>query len=314
MGTPVINLTESQTFAALRGFLLALLPPNTPVVRGQLNRVPEPAAGVFVVMTQISSERLATNTNTYSDLYSSGGASTLSVLYPVKVTMQLDFHSVQDDSDALYNAADCMRTVAAIFRSEYGVNLFQASGYDVTPLHVTDRGQVPYLNAEQQVEERWMLEAELQCNPVIVLPQQFAAALAVNTISVDAVYPPGGTPAPSPLVNQGNVLVMTTQNTQVIPQILVTSPTYIATSLSVLSYKCDCTNNSIAFQLPLAKAGVATAVNVKRADAVFNANASVTFTAAAGQSIWDPASQAELTMEGQSLTFVWDGVSQWYLY
>ena len=62
-----LSFTESQTFAALRSFLLSILPAGIEVVRGQDNRVPEPEGSDFVVMTPILRERLETNVDTYSD-------------------------------------------------------------------------------------------------------------------------------------------------------------------------------------------------------------------------------------------------------
>lgn len=48
-----ISITESQAMAALRGFLLGVVSDNTQVIRGQDNRVHEPAVNDFVVMTPI---------------------------------------------------------------------------------------------------------------------------------------------------------------------------------------------------------------------------------------------------------------------
>lgn len=65
--TPTLSPTESQTLAALRSFLLAVLPTGTEVVRGQDNRVPEPIGPNFVVMTPLTQPRLGTNEVTYFD-------------------------------------------------------------------------------------------------------------------------------------------------------------------------------------------------------------------------------------------------------
>jgi len=69
-----ISLTETQILTVLRSFLLAVLPPRTEVVRGQTNRVPEPAGENFVVMTPILRERLATNRTNYHDAALTGSA------------------------------------------------------------------------------------------------------------------------------------------------------------------------------------------------------------------------------------------------
>lgn len=62
-----VGPTESDTLAALRGFLLQVLPAGIPIVQGQQNRVPEPKASDFVVMTPIRRERLSTNLDTFVD-------------------------------------------------------------------------------------------------------------------------------------------------------------------------------------------------------------------------------------------------------
>lgn len=66
---PTLSLTESQTLAAIRAFLLAVATPATgtlSVIRAQVNRVPEPL-GDFIVMTPLLQQRLATNLTLYYD-------------------------------------------------------------------------------------------------------------------------------------------------------------------------------------------------------------------------------------------------------
>lgn len=60
--------TDSQVRQALRSFLLGILPAGVEIVLGQDNRVPEPPAADFVVMTRIRSDRLATNIDSYADV------------------------------------------------------------------------------------------------------------------------------------------------------------------------------------------------------------------------------------------------------
>ncbi len=67
MTTPVLSLTQTQVLTAVRSFLLGVVPPGTEVIRGQDNRVPEPAADDFIVMTPILQPRLGTNRTTYFD-------------------------------------------------------------------------------------------------------------------------------------------------------------------------------------------------------------------------------------------------------
>lgn len=67
MAVPTISLTETQTFTALRTFLLGSVLPNTDVIKAQANRVPEPLRSDFVIMTPLRQERLETNETTFAD-------------------------------------------------------------------------------------------------------------------------------------------------------------------------------------------------------------------------------------------------------
>lgn len=66
-GVPTLSLTEVQALTSLRSFLLGILPSGTEVIRGQDNRVPEPAVANFVVMTPLMQPRLGTNEVSYFD-------------------------------------------------------------------------------------------------------------------------------------------------------------------------------------------------------------------------------------------------------
>jgi hypothetical protein len=110
-----------------------------------------------------------------------------SIEQPTKITYQLDVHSPD-----VGRAADMAQTISTLMRDAYGVDFFanQSPNYGVTPLHADDPRQLPFYNAEQQFETRWVLECLLQCDQVVAVPQQFADAVAVDLIDVDAVYPP----------------------------------------------------------------------------------------------------------------------------
>ena len=242
---PTLSLTESQTFEAMRIFLLTLVPNTVEVVRGLTNRVAEPQGADFIVMTPLLHKRLRTNVDTYSDTESItfttftntpsindilvngtataqgtviGIAGTTVTLEPgtgsyfsvgdiitdqttslpvgtvtaasygnkavaqgVMVGLQVDIHGP--------NSADTMQILNTLFRDQYAVDVFATTGYDVTPLYADDPIQTTFLNGEQQIEERWTIDAILQCNPVVTVPAQFMSAVEVTTISVEATYP-----------------------------------------------------------------------------------------------------------------------------
>lgn len=192
--TPTISLTESQTMTALRSFLLGIVTTNIEVVSGQDNRVPEPIGQTFVVMSILSRERIETNTVTTVDglLLQVPVAGTRMDLQPVKFSVQLDVHGP--------GGGDIVQTITTLFRSEYGTTAFAASGFDVTPLYMSDPRQMIFINGEQQIENRWSVDAVMQCNPIVTTAQDFAASISISAsqqgagpgglIDVDVIYPP----------------------------------------------------------------------------------------------------------------------------
>ena len=245
-----ISPTQSNVQAALKSFLVAVLPSGTRVVSGQQNRVPEPSDDDFVVMTTTLIQRLETNIDDYTDAVFTGSiagtlltitavdpdfigkigigsvifgvgvtanttvtalgtgtgglgtytvnnaqtvsseklsAGTQSIEQPAQFAIQLDFHS-----EEITDAGDMAQTVSTLLRDTFGTEQFanQNPNYGVVPLYADDPKQMPFLNAEQQFEWRWVVEAMLQANQVLNVPQQFADSVEVGVISVEATYPP----------------------------------------------------------------------------------------------------------------------------
>lgn len=109
-------------------------------------------------------------------------AGVVTLLYPQKVTIQLDVHGPASGDNAVI--------IAGAFRDTYASEQFATYGYDVAPLYTTDPRQIPFLNGEGQIEQRWVVDAVLQANPILTIPQQYASALSVALVEVDASYPP----------------------------------------------------------------------------------------------------------------------------
>lgn len=237
-----LSLTESQTVAALRSFLLAILPAGIEVIRAQGNQVAMPKGPNFVTLTPLSRERLATNVDSYEDCAFTGSISgtTLTVsdvsvgtivvgatlfgpnvtagttitalgtgtgdigtytvstsqtaasgviacgssnmLQATRVTVQVDAYGPA--------SADYAQILTTTFRDSFAVDQFALSGFDVAPLYADDANQIPLIDGESQYESRWTIKCVLQCNPVVSFPLQFADALQVELIDVDAKYPP----------------------------------------------------------------------------------------------------------------------------
>lgn len=88
--------------------------------------------------------------------------------------VQLDVHGPR--------AADNAQVVTDLFFAEYGTDFFAATGLDLAPLHCTDPHQTAFVNAEQQYEDRWTLEAVLQVNARVTTGQQFADTVTPTVV------------------------------------------------------------------------------------------------------------------------------------
>lgn len=114
-----------------------------------------------------------------SRLLSAGSAS---FRQATQVTVQIDVHGPA--------GADNAQTIATLMRDAYAVDAFAASNPNIIPLHADDPRQLPFTNAEQQYEDRWVLEALIQANQTVSrIPLQFADVVEVELIEVDTTYP-----------------------------------------------------------------------------------------------------------------------------
>lgn len=104
------------------------------------------------------------------------------MLQPTKVTVQLDVHGP--------NSGDNTAIITTAFRDEYATDAFSASGFDVAPLYADDGKQMPFLNENQQIEERWVIDCVMQCNPVVNVPQQFFTTAEIALKPVDVFFRP----------------------------------------------------------------------------------------------------------------------------
>lgn len=169
----------SQELAILRGFLLYLLPDGIEVIKGQDNRAAEPQGTDYVVITQIGRERLGLNTTTYTDNYPAS-TGVRSDVQPTQTTIQIDVHGA--------NSAQNLQIITTLFQSDYGLDYFRGINADTAPLYMSSPRQAPFLNGEQQVEERWSVDAVIEFNPSITTQQDFAAQLSVGLIEADTAY------------------------------------------------------------------------------------------------------------------------------
>jgi hypothetical protein len=262
-----LNFTESGIQTALRTFLTTILPPGTPVIRGQANRVAEPVASDFVVMWPLYRERVETNIDLYADtlftgsitggtslvygtltvsaltfgtiiignlvwgsglnisgnqIYSQisgsvGGTGVYSIglnatigselmaagnffaLQPTLVTYQLDVHGP--------NSGNNTQVISTLFRDFFAVNLMaQAGGYYplgpynefggqtvgnalIAPVDADEPRQIPFINDQQQYEDRWVLHARMLTNQIVDAPQQYFGQITIQSTGIDTTPP-----------------------------------------------------------------------------------------------------------------------------
>ena len=77
-----------------------------------------------------------------------------------------------------------------MFRDEYACDIFNAASINAQPLYMTDPLQVPFVNGEQQYENRWTVDAHIDIEPVVTSPLSFASTLSAGIKEVDTTYPP----------------------------------------------------------------------------------------------------------------------------
>ncbi len=173
-----ISITADDVFAELRAFILGLLPddPVPEVIQGIGNRVAMPAAP-FVAMTSLMMTRLSTNIDHYG--IDPITASEQNTENNISINIQIDCYGPQSQ--------DWTNILTTMLRSDYAV---RELGPNVWPLYAADPQQIPLVDGEQQYEQRWMITAVLQYNPIVTIPMQFADTLDIELVNVDAVYPP----------------------------------------------------------------------------------------------------------------------------
>ena len=179
MSAPTIDLTEQQIIGALGDFLASVVASGTVVLLGQANFAPEPSAANFVIMWPIYRGRLAYNIDTWQFV---SAPTTEQSEADMKVIYQIDVHGPLSGDNA--------QVISTLWNDDYAAVFFDALGYPLRPLYMADGQQIPFVNAEQQNEFRYVLKAEMQGNFTISTSQQFADTLTVGLINVDANYPP----------------------------------------------------------------------------------------------------------------------------
>jgi len=124
---------------------------------------------------------------------------------PTEVTFQLDVFGEA--------CAENAQIVSTVVRDEYATRWFGETGLDIQPLHADDGRQMPFIDAETQYENRWIVEVCLQANMEVDTPMQFADEVAVTIApGIDAfcdgaLFNPDSPPVPMIDAN-GNIILV----------------------------------------------------------------------------------------------------------
>jgi hypothetical protein len=169
--TASVSISQADVFTALRSFILGLI--SCEVVQGLGNGVPPPVAP-FIAMTPLYFERLSTNTTEYVDPTPTTGSQ--GICQHIMWVVQIDCYGPSSQDWAV--------VLTTLFRDPYAVT---ALGANVTPLHADDPKQIPIVDGEENFEQRWLITAYLQYNPVVTIPMQFFDGVVVGLIDVETI-------------------------------------------------------------------------------------------------------------------------------
>lgn len=163
--------------------------------------------GTLKVGSQIFGVDLAASTKVISFGSGTGGAGTYqispsqtitsrvmaagveNVLQPTRFMAQIDVHGPLSGDNA--------QRISTLFRDGWGVDFFSAVEVGgialegmISPLYADDPKQIPFVDAQEQWEDRYVVEACLQIQATVLdLPQQFFEQVHVGLVNVDTKYP-----------------------------------------------------------------------------------------------------------------------------
>lgn len=165
---PSLSPADTEIFTAVRGYLIGIVGDCVEVIQGQVNRVAEPACDDFVMFTPRMITRLSTSSVSWNTL--SPNPVTKLSRHSSQVTVQLDIHG-----PASFNTA---QTIAALSRDEYATEALENTV--IEPLFVTDPRQAPFMNGENQYENRWTMDLALQICATVSTSQDFMVTVDVD--------------------------------------------------------------------------------------------------------------------------------------
>lgn len=174
--TFVVTPVQDDIYTAVKAMIVAAIPiADDHVIKGNQNRVAMPT-GPFIMMNTVSMKRLRTNVDTWDT--NDPDPSNTTREQGLQLELQLDFYGP--------NSADWANIFTTLFRDEYGCT---ALAPNCQPLYADDAARGPLVTGEDQYLDRWIVRAQIQYNPVVVTPDQFAEIVSIDVFNVDVEYP-----------------------------------------------------------------------------------------------------------------------------
>ncbi|NBW08597.1 MAG: hypothetical protein EBR82_11290 [Caulobacteraceae bacterium] len=169
------TVTDVQIFTAVRALLLAIVPAGVDVLRGEVNRVPEPIGPNFVILSPRTRVRLSTPVESWTGAAPAG----MTVETSFDVAVQLDVHGPL--------SADIASVIVGALHSSWAFDALAAQSPAVlSPLYCSDPQSMPFVGDTQQTEWRYVIEAHFEAKPALSTPQDFADNLAAQVVKADS--------------------------------------------------------------------------------------------------------------------------------
>ena len=168
-----VDVTEGMVCRAVRAYIKSIAG-DMSVQRTPVNRASMPK-GAYVSFTPGLRRPLSTNRETRDD-------NSRTVSRPEQMSFQIDCYG--------QGSSELAEMLNVLYRDVYACDLFDSFGFSDAPLYAGDIQQAPYVNGEDQYENRYTFEIELQINSRVTVPLQSCNILGIDLVSVDATFPP----------------------------------------------------------------------------------------------------------------------------
>lgn len=176
--TPTIAPVLQTVYTALTAFIMTVTGlASSSVVIGLANRTSMPLPG-FVTVQSLHTRRLRTNIDSWGTI--TPDPTTQTIEQGLELTVQIDCYGP--------TSCDWANTLSTLLRDNYGCVALAPS---CQPLYADEARMIPLVGGEEQYEERWSLDARLQVNPVVTIPQQYAKVLDLTLVNVTEKFPVG---------------------------------------------------------------------------------------------------------------------------